>query len=58
MPWWAWALPGGGVLCAADGDPDDLRDDLSYQVVLPLMLSCVVAYVVRSTDGRSMYEIT
>ncbi|MFJ3314535.1 ClcB-like voltage-gated chloride channel protein [Herbaspirillum huttiense] len=32
---------------------------LSYQVVLPLMLSCVVAYVVaRSTDGRSMYEIT
>jgi CIC family chloride channel protein len=32
---------------------------LSYQVVLPLMLSCVVAYVVaRSLDGRSMYEIT
>jgi CIC family chloride channel protein len=32
---------------------------LSYQVVLPLMLSCVVAYVVaRSVDGRSMYEIT
>lgn len=32
---------------------------LSYQVVLPLMLSCVVAYVVaRSMDGRSMYEIT
>ena len=32
---------------------------LSYQVVLPLMLSCVVAYfVARSVDGGSMYEIT
>ena len=32
---------------------------LSYQVVLPLMLSCVVAYVVaRGVDGSSMYEIT
>lgn len=32
---------------------------LSYQVVLPLMLSCVVAYVVaRGIDGSSMYEIT
>ncbi|MDR3097565.1 MAG: ClcB-like voltage-gated chloride channel protein [Paraburkholderia sp.] len=32
---------------------------LSYQVVLPLMLSCVVAYfVARATGKKSMYEIT
>ena len=32
---------------------------LSYQVMLPLMLSCVVAYfVARLIDERSMYEIT
>jgi chloride channel protein, CIC family len=32
---------------------------LSYQVVLPLMLSCVVAYfVARATGKASMYEIT
>ncbi|AMP10572.1 CBS domain protein [Collimonas arenae] len=32
---------------------------LSYQVVLPLMLSCVVAYFVsRSINGASMYDIT
>ncbi len=32
---------------------------LSYQVMLPLMLSCVVAYfIARSIEGSSMYEIT
>ncbi|MCG5073663.1 ClcB-like voltage-gated chloride channel protein [Paraburkholderia tagetis] len=32
---------------------------LSYQVVLPLMVSCVVAYfVARATGKKSMYEIT
>src|SRR5262249_42034816 len=32
---------------------------LSYQVVLPLMLSCVVAYFVARAIGKtSMYEIT
>lgn len=32
---------------------------LSYQVVLPLMLACVVAYfIARSIDETSMYEIT
>ncbi|WP_293028822.1 ClcB-like voltage-gated chloride channel protein [Pandoraea sp.] len=32
---------------------------LSYQVVLPLMLACVVAYfIARSIDDTSMYEIT
>ncbi|WP_395824641.1 ClcB-like voltage-gated chloride channel protein [Collimonas sp.] len=32
---------------------------LSYQVVLPLMLSCVVAYFVsHSLSGASMYDIT
>ncbi len=32
---------------------------LSYEVVLPLMLSCVVAYfVARATGKASMYEIT
>jgi CIC family chloride channel protein len=32
---------------------------LSYQVVLPLMLSCVVAYfVARAIGNRSMYDIT
>ncbi|HWU97108.1 MAG TPA: ClcB-like voltage-gated chloride channel protein [Oxalicibacterium sp.] len=31
---------------------------LSYQVMLPLMLSCVVAYfIARSIDSSSMYEI-
>jgi CIC family chloride channel protein len=32
---------------------------LSYQVVLPLILSCVVAYfIARAVGKRSMYEIT
>lgn len=32
---------------------------LSYQVMLPLMLSCVVSYfIARSMEGTSMYEIT
>ena len=32
---------------------------LSYQVVLPLLVSCVVAYfVARATDTMSMYEVT
>jgi CIC family chloride channel protein len=32
---------------------------LSYQVVLPLMLSCVVAYfIARTSEQTSMYEVT
>lgn len=32
---------------------------LSYQVMLPLMLSCIVAYfVARNIEGSAMYEIT
>lgn len=32
---------------------------LSYQVMLPLMLSCVVAYyIARSIEGGAMYEVT
>ncbi|WP_136415412.1 MULTISPECIES: ClcB-like voltage-gated chloride channel protein [Oxalobacteraceae] len=32
---------------------------LSYQVMLPLMLSCVVSYfIARSMEGTAMYEIT
>ncbi|MFL9925000.1 ClcB-like voltage-gated chloride channel protein [Herbaspirillum lusitanum] len=61
----AYAMVGmGAFLAAATNAPlmailMIFEMTLSYQVVLPLMLSCVVAYVIaRSIDGRSMYEIT
>jgi CIC family chloride channel protein len=61
----AYAMVGmGAFLAAATNAPlmailMIFEMTLSYQVVLPLMLSCVVAYVVaRSLDGDSMYEIT
>ncbi len=32
---------------------------LSYQIMLPLMLSCVISYfIARSVEGAAMYEIT
>jgi len=31
---------------------------LSYEVMLPLMLSCVIAYFISRTGGISMYDIT
>ena len=61
----AYAMVGMGAFLAASTNAPLMailmifEMTLSYQVVLPLMLSCVVAYVVaRSLDGRSMYEIT
>jgi CIC family chloride channel protein len=61
----AYAMVGmGAFLAAATNAPlmailMIFEMTLSYQVVLPLMLSCVVAYVIaRSLDGNSMYEIT
>ncbi|MFC5474340.1 ClcB-like voltage-gated chloride channel protein [Paraherbaspirillum soli] len=61
----AYAMVGmGAFLAAATSAPlmailMIFEMTLSYQVVLPLMLSCVVAYfVARSLDGASMYEIT
>lgn len=61
----AYAMVGMGAFLAAASNAPLMailmifEMTLSYQVVLPLMLSCVVAYVVaRSIDGRSMYEIT
>ncbi|MEB0082942.1 ClcB-like voltage-gated chloride channel protein [Glaciimonas sp. Gout2] len=61
----AYAIVGmGAFLAAATGAPlmailMIFEMTLSYQVVLPLMLSCVVAYfVARSIDDTAMYEIT
>lgn len=61
----AYAIVGmGAFLAAATSAPlmailMIFEMTLSYQVMLPLMLSCVVAYfVARSLDGASMYEIT
>jgi len=61
----AYAMVGmGAFLAAATSAPlmailMIFEMTLSYQVVLPLMLSCVVAYVVaRSLNGKSMYDIT
>jgi len=61
----AYAMVGMGAFLAAASNAPLMailmifEMTLSYQVVLPLMLSCVVAYVVaRGLDGRSMYEIT
>ena len=61
----AYAIVGmGAFLAAASSGPlmailMIFEMTLSYQVVLPLMLSCVIAYVVaRSIDETSMYDIT
>ena len=61
----AYAIVGmGAFLAAATSAPlmailMIFEMTLSYQVVLPLMLACVVAYfVARSTGEDSMYEIT
>lgn len=61
----AYAIVGmGAFLAAATSAPlmailMIFEMTLSYQVVLPLMLSCVVGYfVARSIDETSMYEIT
>lgn len=54
----------GAFLAAATGAPLMailliFEMTLSYQVMLPLMLACVVAYfLARSLNGPSMYEIT
>lgn len=61
----AYAMVGmGAFLAAATSAPlmailMIFEMTLSYQVVLPLMLSCVVAYfIARSIDETSMYDIT
>ncbi|HCE07439.1 MAG TPA: voltage-gated chloride channel ClcB [Oxalobacteraceae bacterium] len=61
----AYAIVGmGAFLAAATSAPlmailMIFEMTLSYQVMLPLMLSCVVAYfIARSIAGTSMYEIT
>jgi CIC family chloride channel protein len=63
-PPFAYAIVGmGAFLAAATGAPlmamlMIFEMTLSYQVMLPLMLSCVVAYVIaRSIDGTSIYDI-
>ena len=54
----------GALLAAATGAPlmailMIFEMTLSYGLMLPLMLACVVAYgVARAVDGPSMYEIT
>ncbi|MES2026824.1 MAG: ClcB-like voltage-gated chloride channel protein [Pseudomonadota bacterium] len=60
----AYAMVGmGAFLAAATSAPMMailmiFEMTLSYQIMLPLMLSCVVAYfIARSIDGTSMYEI-
>ncbi|AKJ67942.1 voltage-gated chloride channel [Pandoraea thiooxydans] len=62
---YAYAIVGmGAFLAAATSAPlmailMIFEMTLSYQVVLPLMLACVVGYfVARSIDETSMYEIT
>lgn len=61
----AYAMVGMGAFLAAASNAPLMailmifEMTLSYQVVLPLMLSCVVAYgVARGMNGRSMYDIT
>jgi chloride channel protein, CIC family len=61
----AYAVVGmGAFLTAATGAPlmailMIFEMTLSYQVMLPLMLACVLAYFLsRSVGGPSMYEIT
>ncbi|MCC8391612.1 ClcB-like voltage-gated chloride channel protein [Paraburkholderia sp. MMS20-SJTR3] len=62
---YAYAMVGMGAFLAAAAQAPLMailmifEMTLSYQVVLPLMLSCVVAYfVARSIREASMYEIT
>jgi CIC family chloride channel protein len=64
-PPFAYAMVGmGAFLAAATSAPlmailMIFEMTLSYQIMLPLMLSCVVAYfIARSIDSGSMYEIT
>ena len=64
-PPFAYAIVGmGAFLAAATSAPlmailMIFEMTLSYSVMLPLMLSCVVAYfIARSLDGASMYDIT
>jgi len=64
MPF-AYAIVGMGAFLAATTSAPLMailmifEMTLSYQVMLPLMLSCVVAYfIARSLDDASMYEIT
>jgi CIC family chloride channel protein len=62
---YAYSMVGmGAFLAAATGAPlmaifMIFEMTLSYQMMLPLMLACIVSYfTVRSTDAPSMYEIT
>jgi CIC family chloride channel protein len=62
---YAYSMVGmGAFLAAATGAPlmaifMIFEMTLSYQIMLPLMLACIVSYfTVRSTDAPSMYEIT
>ncbi|PUA19919.1 ClcB-like voltage-gated chloride channel protein [Glaciimonas sp. PCH181] len=64
-PPFAYAIVGmGAFLAAATSAPlmailMIFEMTLNYQVMLPLMLSCVVAYfIARSLNGGSMYDIT
>ncbi|QRX83098.1 ClcB-like voltage-gated chloride channel protein [Glaciimonas sp. PAMC28666] len=64
-PPFAYAIVGmGAFLAAATSAPlmailMIFEMTLSYSVMLPLMLSCVVAYfIARSLDGASMYDVT
>jgi len=64
-PPFAYAMVGMGAFLAAATNAPIMavlmifEMTLSYQVVLPLLLSCVVAYAIaRGLDGKSMYEIT
>jgi len=61
----AYAMVGMGAFLAAASNAPLMailmifEMTLSYQVVLPLMLACVLGYVIaRSLNGRSMYDIT
>jgi len=60
----AYAIVGmGACLAAASNAPlmailMIFEMTLSYEVVLPLMLSCVIAYFISRTGGISMYDIT
>ena len=60
----AYAIVGmGASLAAASNAPlmailMIFEMTLSYEVVLPLMLSCVIAYFISRTGGISMYDIT
>ena len=64
-PPFAYAIVGMGTFLAAATSAPLMailmifEMTLNYQVMLPLMLSCVVAYfIARSQNGGSMYDIT